>query len=436
MNNMFLSVKQQDVVDKFARNNFQGIAWWKMGTGKTRLGLALAEASPAIKCFIVAPRRAHYGWQEEIDKTNFILSYELISADKIPEDYEINPDLHFLIVDELYMFSNVSAKRTKKLRMLALQFKHFIGLSGTIMPTSNNETIYGQLFALGRQYMIARNLSQFRKDFRKNSLLSRTFYRGESIKQWENRPGANEEIYSLLGNFIDIYTPDYSHRNIKEAHLTTPLTTEQRRMIKEIRDNYSLQIAGTDEVIDYKYGIQLLHAVNYISNGYYPPLESGAPLEAIKSNKIDRLIHLVENILLEGEKVIIWCAYRNDVERICREFPPEKTIKFIGGEDFDVERWETGEVSIVVGTAANGASVNYFSHVQYAIYFSLPTKVVDWEQSKFRTERVNSQHDGAFYYYLFNQSPSFDKRIYSVLKNNQNIEQKFINDFLNYNEGD
>jgi hypothetical protein len=83
----------------------------------------------------------------------------------------------------------------------------------------------------------------------------------------------------------------------------------------------------------------------------------------------------------------------------------------LGGQDFDLERWRSGSVSVCLATEASGSSVNHFDQTAYAIYFSANYKWLDMQQSRGRTDRKSSRHSDVFYKYLQVEG-SMDSHVY------------------------
>lgn len=420
---MILTLQQEAAVEQLRSNNFNGIIWWAMGQGKSRIALRAAELSACKRVVIVCPKKAIPSWEQEINDTIFILPYQIISADSI---YKLNLSEKEmaetgLIVDELYYFSSGDSKRSKYLRYNSAKFMFVIGLSGTIMPTQDNLTVWWQVRNLNLHVRgnVALDTSQFISKY-KTVVVSPYSKGGFGGKQFVNKVGSLDKIKKNLGNYINIFFPKDGQLPIKESIVKVPLTQEQRKLIKSIREDFALSIGGEEK--DLKYSIEVFHAVNKIVNGWY------GENEQVKSNKIEEVLRLAEQFKSSKEQAIIWCAYRGDAIRLQKVLEGEgySTQFFWGGEEFNSSLFEKQRTDFVIATVQSGASVNYFKHIKYAIYYSLPQSLTHFEQSKARTNRRGSNHGGAYYYYLIAQSPSFDWQVFNLLKQNRDVENQFI----------
>lgn len=403
------------------------IAWWKMGTGKTRLALLAFALSNFSHAIIVTRRVAFYDWIQEVNlcKLNFTIflnSFEtknckqLGRKDKtilllsggdlknIPDNY---PKGEMLIVDELYLFSNPKAKRSKLLRNLSLFCSARIGLSGTIMPAQDNFTIFGQLMALNAHRLLARNATEFRSRFQ---IAMQTGFG----RMYMNRPGSKDEISKLLSAVVDLNFPE-TQPLVRQIVKVTK-TPKQKKAIDELKKYYEF------DGKEFEYATQIVHAVNGISNGWW--LKEDGSLEYLECGKFDKLEALLDELTAEGQKVVVWCAYHNDIQRIASK-TKHSYLEFTGKNNFDIDKWNKDKANIVLATEANGASVNHFAQVKYAIYYSINWFLLDLEQSMMRHERKSSQHGGAHFYFL-QTAGTYDARTYQLVNEAKLKEKELI----------
>ena len=416
--------------DPSAPNCF--IAWCKQGTGKSRFALALFENSGCTTLTIVTRRVAFLTWVDEIVecglndyivyendfKTSSILLHSkkpykeskiilLVSAgslDKIPTKL-ISGEM--LIVDELYLFSNPKAKRSRNLQRISLFCSLRVGLSGTIMPANDITTIFGQLMALQAHMLLSRNISSFRSEY---TIMAK----GQFGKVFHTKPNAFERIKQKLDRMIYVHYPESRPTRTQIVKVKKDLS--QIKAVKELQELYELNEKTYDHTL------QIVHAVNGISNGWW--IDGKEELVFTKSPKLDLLLSLVDDLIAAGEKVVIWCSYHNDILRILADIK-HPSLCFTGKEDFAEGDWKAGRFNIVLATEANGASVNYFKDVRYAIYYSINFKLLDLQQSMMRHERRGSNHEGAHYYFLQTQG-TLDAHTYNLVTKSDLAEKELI----------
>lgn len=411
------------------------VCWWDMGLGKTRVGLAAFEQSGFTDVVAVVRRVSFDSWIQEIEKCG--LDYTIYCDSYNPSDmrrlghankrilFLSGGDLHnrpihlpigsMLIVDELYLFSNYAAKRSKELRKLAINFSVRIGLSGTIMPSRDNITIYGQMHALRNDTALASSPTEFRYRFQQ------PFNNGFG-KGYKNKPGSTEEIIKLLSPFVDVNMPE--RRPTKTTIVKVKKTSVQIKLIKELKESYEL------DGQKYKFALQILQAHQFISNGWYLQGGNGTYKE-VPSDKVDKCVAMIEELVSAKKKVVVWCGFKGDIRRIAAKLGKINYLKFVGGEPFDLKLWNKGNFPVVLATVANGASVNHFADVQYAIYFSIGFNSNDLKQSKMRHERKDSKHGGAQYYFLQTEK-TIDEHVYKLVTTSQKTEQELVQELLTY----
>lgn len=394
--------------------------WWKMGTGKTRLALWLFEYSGFDDLIVITRRVAFDDWIIEMEKNG--LDYNVYQDGYAPTDltrlaHAKKPKRVILIshamlekmppkwpkgqmiaVDELYLFSNPKARRSLALHKIILFCSARIGLSGTIMPAEDNMTIYGQAMALGIHRVLASGTTEFATKFQVRA-------KGRFAVKFINKPGADKKISALLAPYVDIHMPE--DKPSRTQILAVTKTPAQATAIRQLESVYEFNNR------EYEYALQILNVVNGISNGWW--VDSDGAVEHLASTKVDRCIALVDDLVSAGERVVVWCAYHNDIARLKAALKHDCAI-FTAKDRFDLEGWKRGDYPVVLATEAYGASVNHFGQVKYAIYFSINYKLLDLQQSMKRHERKDSQHGGAHYYFLQTKGTNDARAYYLVTK--------------------
>lgn len=429
-----------------------GIVWWKVGEGKTRIGLFLFAslqniykwALPSV-CLIVCRRRAFYDWRAEI---RILFPSASVYEDSVPvyppsnqpvflllsqamvykqyEELHENPAIRFAIFDELWLYANNKALRSKSVTRLSLGWKS-VGLSGTVMKARNLDEVYCQAMVVQKHRYIAQNLTQFRS-------LSQTTLKikkkdGTFFPKNTPKFGAYKAIMVSLSTVSDVNFPK-GHRRITEQYHTVPATKQQLEHFHDLRQFYEVTLPGQD-TIEYNHVVVIGIKAQQIANGWIK--DNTGTIRSIPSNKPEKLEDEVSDILASGERVVVWCAFRYDVEMLA-DYLKFTSLQMLGGEDFDIDRWQFGDIKLCLATEASGSSVNYFSQTPYGIYYSATTKWLDMQQSRGRSDRKSSRHNQCFYKYL-QVEDSLDAHVYRVAMESGNCEarlilQSGINDWL------
>lgn len=438
----FCFARQQLCIDKLVPTR-GGIVWWKVGEGKTRIGLYIFArlqniykwSLPSV-CLIVCRRRAFYDWKAEI---RILFPSASVYEDSVPvyppsnqpvflllsqamvykqyEELHENPAIRFAIFDELWLYANNKALRSKSVTRLSLGWKS-VGLSGTVMKARNLDEVYCQAMVVQKHRYIAQNLTQFRS-------LSQTSLKiekkdGTFFPKHTPKPGAYKAIMQSLSSVADVHFPK-GKRIITEQYHTIPATKQQLQHFEDLREYYEVTLPSGN-TIEYNHAVVIGIKAQQIANGWLKTLEG--KIISIPSNKPEKLEDEISDILASGERAIVWCAFRYDVEMLADRLK-FASLQMLGGEDFDIDRWQFGDIKLCLATEASGSSVNYFSQTPYAIYYSASYKWLDMQQSRGRSDRKSSRHSECFYKYL-QVEESLDAHVYRVALASGNLEARLI----------
>lgn len=431
-----------------------GIVWWKPGAGKTRVAIKWFDEMrtiyrnefPAV-CAVVLKRSAFVDFRKELAKLDYDCVVLEDDLDDIPQATQIamlqKPTLllvsagmvaksvpsllvdrrvKYAIIDELYMYKNPETIRSKAIYKLTLNRKS-IGLSGSIMTKGNIEDVYGQLKAVNKHRYIAGCMTEFRDKFLHMKIKET---KGGKKYPWRfPKSGAYRNIMGLCGDCTHVYNPPKGSRKIQMQILYVPATLPQLRAFADLKKWMEVELAD-GRIIEYNNKLEVAMRIQQIAAGRIEA--EGNVISRIETNKFDVLYDKLEEIITAGERAIVWCAFRRDVQDICDYLTKKKvaTLQFVGGEPFNSKMWDSGEVPVVVATEGMGVSVNHFEQVPYAFYFSQNYNWLDLQQSMARTDRFASRHPTAFYYFLQVEG-SLDSYIYHNVNAARDWEDRLVN---------
>lgn len=404
-----LSARQQRALGIFTKS-FGGICWWKMGQGKTRIALfwfATLQnfykwSLPSI-CICIVRRRAFYDWRQEIqnmfpgagiwendipihppgNNIQFLLLSEGMVT-KLVDVYAKYRTARAVILDELWLYANPESAKSKAAYRFGLGRKS-LGLSGTIMKARDTAEVFSQARAVSKHRYLAPNLTNFRSQFQ-------ICQAQDGYSSFYPKKGSYQQIMDKLSGCSDVYFPK-SDLPITEQRHSIPATTEQIKYLRQLKDYFCLDEHG----LEFKNAMATTVKAQQIADGFIH-LGEGEFVE-VSTFKLGKLVEELDTIVASGERVVVWCAFRQTVELICRTIP-FATLQMVGGKDFDVATWERGDIKVCVATEASGSSVNYFRHTPYGIYYSVNYKWKDLEQSRYRHNRKDSRHSECFFKYL------------------------------------
>lgn len=445
--NAELDAIQTSAVCKFAKlKPIKAILWHRFGTGKTRTGLGLfaklleSTSLPAYCIFIAKPKFLG-GLKEEVERIGLdaqISSHEnhykisikrptiffcsFANLQSILQEFSwIQKHLKLIIVDELYLFSNPNTLRSKNLRELSM-CRSVIGLSGTILPCRDNFAVWGQCRSISLERKIALSATNFRQLYQTS--YKADFGRG-SVRLFQNARGWEKKIYSRLGQNISLYFPKILNRTVENV-TKVPLTKIQSNLINQLVKDFFMEYEGRE--YEFKYTLQIIQKIRGIVNGW---LETERGRETIVSNKVALLSDQLIEMVACGEQCLVWCAFRNDIFHLQSNIKIAN-LQLVGGKQFDVDAYRTGNYPIVYATLGSGSSVDYLSKISHVKFFSLGYKPLDYNQAKGRTDRRSSGEDHVANYQHIQCEKSIDETIFSHLYKSIATERNFIESWIQH----
>lgn len=420
-----------------------GIVWMRVGDGKTRValmaGIEIARNSNYPIVIIICRRAAFYDWQQEIATLQLDVDVQEIENWEIPNLLEtklnritivlmsegmlLNENiqdeiLYFnnknvlgaIIVDELWLFKNPKAQKHLALRQWTIDHPT-IGLSGSVMTARDIVDIFGQVAAVGRMKQLAHSLTRFRETYQ-------TGIAGNYMSYYP-KPGAYKAIMEKIEPFVYVHMP--TQRKSRTNILKVLPTKQQLDYFKELKETAAIE--GKFELTNMA---NIVTKAQQISNGWLKG-EKG-DVEYFDSPKVDRCVTLVTEILEQNEtdKVVIWCAFREDIKRLCKEhFCSSQIATLQSGETFDTEFWKKKTSRICIATEASGTSVNHFAQCAYGIYFSQDFKWTSLQQSQGRHTRRSSLHSETTFTFLHTEK-SLDSQVFYTVRTSASSEASFL----------
>lgn len=418
-----LTEPQTEAVEHLLQKR-KAIVWHKIGLGKTRVAIAWIIANGWKHPLVICSPQAFRQWEDEIDLVQMkdlihptFLSYGMLSKgagslNKLLERSKIE----CVVLDELWLYKNPKTKRSEIAGQLSRQFP-VIGLSGSMITNKNIEDLYGQARAVGLGENIATSLTNFRTQF----CIPVENYAGflEFLPKKDSVP----IIQTRLKNNIHICFPKET-REIRNIPIRVDPTEEQLiYKDKLIHDYYVSSKEDPAFELEVKNGATLLLKLQQVSDGFLS--DSKGSFLSIKSNKLQRLIQHVQELLDAGERSLVWFAFKHSIQEALR-LSTFSTALLYSDEHFDAQAWNRGTARVCYATIGSGSSLNDFASVRYAIIYSSSFSTRAYEQAKGRTNRTSSIQSICWYYH-FETLKFPDSYIYKSLRENQKVQEYVIN---------
>jgi len=307
-------------------NNFGGCLADDMGLGKTLQAIGLLsliypkEKKPSL---IVMPRSLLNNWENEIKRFNPNLSFYTYYANKrdineikkhnitlttyalIRNDIKKLKEIEFdtIILDESQNIKNIESKISKA--VMLLNAKHKFSLSGT--PIENNLFELYSLFRFLNSGMF-RGVNDFKNDY-----------------VVPIQTNANEEIAKILKAKIAPFLLRRLKQDVlkdlppKQEQVVYIEMDEEHKKLYELKKHYYKQILDKQIAVS---GIEnsqfaIFQALNELRQiASTPELKSDYK---VVSSKIDTLFELVDDIILNGHKVLIFANFLGSIDLISQK---------------------------------------------------------------------------------------------------------------------
>ena len=374
----------------------------------------------------------------------YILNYETLRDQKVRSQLH-KMKIEFIMADEIHYIKNRDSKRSKAL----YEFSHVpFRIGATATPVGKSpEDLYGifrfikpDLFSswssFARKYVkyvgygkIAgfRNLNRLKDQIAPNIIV-------------KSKEDINDQLPSLvvMQRYCDLEPKQIEMHNrimeeldeLKEEEkaIRSRLKSEEEAKTNEelsriegmilARQTFAQQLADSEELLEMS---DSEIAKQYITGS--------------KSNKLELLVDLVEEILGSEEKVAIFSRFRKmqDIltKRFNKEFPDAK-IAYVHGELNDKERYREvydkfrnqDDYKILLLTDAGAEGLN-LSKCKYLIEYDLAESYAIQTQRHGRVERADSVHDTVFVYQLM-ANDSWDEIAMKIIEKKEGYDEELI----------
>jgi len=352
--------------------------WVDMGLGKSIATLTaikeLKNEFEVSRVLVIAPLRvANKTWPDEIEEWAHVndLSYVRIlgTADerkaamrKRADIYLINREnvrwlveQHFndlekpkpkqiipwiwdtCVIDEASSFKGHASQRTEALMFVRRLFDRVIELTGTPSPHSLMD-LWAQCYLLDGGAALGRTITDFRKRF---------YDYDPHKRQWEPKPGAEENIKAALGGMIiSMRAEDYLELPpVVNNYIRVSMTPKEKKLYDKMKRTQVLRLAESGKVVTAVNAGVLFGKLLQMSNGAVYTDEFGN-WELLHNHKIDALGELLGDST--NLPAIVVYNYKSDLARIKKHLSTTglkyKEIREKGAED----EWDAGLLDVLI----------------------------------------------------------------------------------------
>lgn len=403
----------------------------EMGLGKTKMTIDdytyLYDHKGVVGMLVVAPKSVYMNWINEIEKhfpeviysiaayssgmgkrkkeaVDYVIQNKTgspkillmnLEATRTVKGFKVASDFlknnrSIMVVDESSEIKTWNSKQTIACNNLGKLAAYRRILTGTPISVSPLD-LYAQFEFLKEGVMQSANYHAF----------SYTYAEITRVDLGPGRPSFNkvtgfqnldklQEIIKphcvriLKRDCLDLPKKTYSIREV-------PLTKEQEEAYTNIKQLAIHEHEKGDLTV--QSALATLEKLRQICSGHLK-LDNGE-IVRLKTNKLDEIEKIVKEIDNES-KVIIWCAFQEDVRILHERIQP--SVTYYGPDSTDVRQasikaFQEGDARFFLSTQQCGGKGITLTRGTYNIYYSNTNKLTDRLQSEDRSHRIGQKGD-------------------------------------------
>ena len=425
-----------------------------MGAGKTIQSVISALESGAKKILIVCPTAVKINWQREIsyfgcdDSTiisgkkwdnqakftiiNFdiLKNFHMVPGDKIKEEdicwdnqYLVNADFDLIIIDEAHKLKNHKSNRGSIMKDVCTNYgkKKVWLLSGT--PVANRPMDYYNLLKLIGS-PIADNWKHYVLRYCDGKQITTTLKNGYRKKVWLTNGATNLEELALKSKNVYLRRlkseiGDMPEKTIIPAY--RKLTTKQWGEYEDLWEEYLIERKRKKKSGEPERAL----------------VELGLLRKYIAMQSIPHTIELVEDMVEQGNKAIIFTNYTEELQALVSHFGNRCVFHF--GEMNDktkqnsIDKFQTNDkIEVFIGNIMSAGVGITLTKATYVVFNSFDWVPGNNEQAEDRAYRLGQKNNVTVYYQLFEDTVSMTmwqtlhrkKKVIDIIMGEQEINEE------------
>ena len=417
-----------------------------MGTGKTKAALwswrYLNKSGLAGKLLVVAPLSTlNFTWAKEVFQTLpnvrtqvlhgtkakrldrladphadvFVINHDGLAV--IADELARRTDIDSLILDELAVYRNGTAQRTKVTRKVVQKMKWAWGMTGS--PAPNAPTDAWAQCTLLTPSTVPKYFNRFRDE---------VMYRLTQFK-WAPKQDALDKVFDAMQPSVRFTLDDVVELpEIIERTIDIDLGPKQERVYKQLEEHAFTAIAS-HEITAMNAGA-VLSKLLQISCGYIYTRDG----DIVPLDNDERLQALVDIVLSTNEKVIVFAPFKHALAGIAKRLTSESIeVATISGDtpkgdrdDIFAAFQSTSKYKCIVAhpqTMAHGLTLTAASTI---VWFAPITSLETFEQANARVRRIGQK---ARQQILMFQATKAERQMYARLRAKQKVQNLLLEMF-------
>lgn len=417
-----------------------------MGTGKTKAALwawhYLHSVGEAGKLLVVAPLSTlNFTWAKEIFQTLPGVQIQVLHGtkskrlqklgDKNADVYIINhdglavvadtlanrPDIDTVVLDELAVYRNGTATRTKVTRKVTARMKWVWGMTGS--PTPNAPTDAWAQCSIVTPHTVPKYFNRFRDEVM------------QRVTQYKFVPkeGALDRVFDVMSPAVRFTLDDVAELpDLVERTLDVEMGDRQAKVYKQMEEHAFAAVAS-EEITAMNAGV-VLNKLLQISLGYVYSNEKGI----IALDNEERLNAIVDIVNSTDRKVIVFAPFVHALDGIAERLTSEGyDTRKVSGDTPKLERDEvfqlfqnTDKIKVIAAhpqCMSHGLTLTAADTIVWAAPI---TSLEIFLQANARIRRVGQKHKQQV---IMLQGSKVEKRAYARLRSKEHVQNLLLEMF-------
>lgn len=319
-----------------------------------------------------------------------------------------------IVVDELQSFKSYSSERTKALLKVAPMSQRFIGLTGTPTP-QGLEDLWSEIYFMDNGQRLGKNITAYR---------NRWFYPKLYIQNhpvnWIPRPGAEDEIYSLINDLvISIKNPNIKLPTVTFNDINVDLNPDELKVYKDFAKESAMILDDGRTVTAQNAGQLRIKLTQMASGTVYTEKGNAESYIVIHEKKLDICEYIINNT---SGSVLIAFQFQADRDQLLKRFPQAR--QFDGTADM-IQEWNDRKIPVMIlnpASAGHGLNLQYGGHT--LIWYTTPTNLEYYLQCNARLARQGQPDPVTIHHILINHT--VDHLNLELVQTKQIAEERLI----------
>lgn len=425
-----------------------------MGTGKTKCILwawhYLRSQKRCGRLLVVAPLSTlNFTWAREIFATlGSDIKYSILHGSKkkrfqllsdpeteifiinhdgvklIKDEIKKYPDIDVVAIDELAVFRNAGSDRTKAMRDVARPMQWAWGMTGSPMPTAPTD-VYGQAMIITPD-RIPKAFRQFEHDL---------MYKVSQFT-WKPKEDAIERAFNVMQPAVRFTLDDVVELpDIIERNVDVDMGAVQLKTYKDLVLHAQALVQGGMEINAANAGAVMMKLLQVSMGWVYTKDANGNDATAVLDNQ-NRLDALLDGVTSTSNKCLVFVPFKHALQGVSDFFndPKVKVEHAVVSGDTPANHradlfnafQNTSKYRVLLAHPQCLAHGITLTAADTVIWFAPITSLEIYEQANRRIRRVGQKHKQQI---IHLQSTPVEKKIYRILRDHQQVQNKFLDLF-------